>query len=89
MGLWGRWRENRNEELANSSPNGQLYFSRQSRQVNFRPKTLAEYKRLQPTEYVELGKLPADLNSTELIAKRANKERVKDFSRNLFIIIVH
>ena len=76
-------RENRNEELANSSPNGQLYFSRQSRQVNFRPKTLAEYKRLQPTEYVELGKLPADLNSTELIAKRANKERVKDFSRNL------
>ena len=76
-------RENRNEELANSSPNGQLYFSRQSRQVNFRPKTLAEYKRLQPNEYVELGKLPADLNSTELIAKRANKERVKDFSRNL------
>ena len=40
-------------------------------------------KRLQPNEYVELGKLPADLNSTELIAKRANKERVKDFSRNL------
>ena len=43
MGIKGEKIEN--EELANSSPNGQLYFSRQSRQVNFRPKTLAEYKK--------------------------------------------
>jgi len=76
-------RENRNEELAQASPNGQLYFSRASRSVNYRPKTLAEYKRVQPREYVELGKLPADLNSEELIAKRANQQRIKDFSRNL------
>ena len=76
-------RENRNEELAQASPNGQLYFSRASRAVNYRPKTLAEYKRVQPQEYVELGKLPADLNSEHLIAKRANQQRIKDFSRNL------
>lgn len=76
-------RENRNEELAQNSPNGGLYFSRQSRSVNYRPKTLSEYKRIHSQEYVELGKLPADLNSEHLIKKRANKQRVKDFSLNL------
>ena len=47
---------------------------------------MQEYRRLQPKEYVELGKLPADLNSPQLIKKRANAERVKEFSRNLRMI---
>ncbi len=33
--------------------------------------------------YFELGKLQPDLNSDDLLIKRANKERVKEFSSNL------
>eukprot|EP00949_MAST-11_sp_MAST-11-sp1_P001467 g1467.t1 len=62
-------RANRNETLANASARDQLYFSKRARHVNYTPKTLQDYRRQTPKEYVELGKLPADLNSEELIAK--------------------
>jgi hypothetical protein len=35
---------------------------------------------------VELGKLPSDLNTEELIEKRANAQRVLEFSKNLRMI---
>ena len=38
-----------------------------------RPITLSEYNKTKPVGYYELGKLPADLNTDELILKRANK----------------
>ena len=71
-----------NEKLVKTARD-QLYFSKRSRAVNFRPYTLKDYRGSRPQEYVELGKLPADLNTDELIAKRANKERIREFSRNL------
>ena len=51
------------------SHEAQLAFSRKARAVEWQPKTMQEYRRLQPKEYVELGKLPADLNSPQLIKK--------------------
>lgn len=48
-----------------------------------RPKTLSEFKKTEPKEYVELGSLGADLDSDELIAKRANRARIKHFSSAL------
>ena len=64
-----REQEARNEALASGSLENQLYFSKKARRTDFDPKSLAEYRRLHPKEYVELGKLPADLNSPALIKK--------------------
>eukprot|EP00602_Paraphysomonas_sp_CaronLab_P008651 CAMPEP_0185036958 /NCGR_PEP_ID=MMETSP1103-20130426/30731_1 /TAXON_ID=36769 /ORGANISM="Paraphysomonas bandaiensis, Strain Caron Lab Isolate" /LENGTH=349 /DNA_ID=CAMNT_0027574733 /DNA_START=203 /DNA_END=1252 /DNA_ORIENTATION=+ len=61
----------------------QLYFERQPRDVNYKPYTLQDYKKIKPQNYVELGKLKPDLNTEELVAKRANAERIKEFSKNL------
>ena len=59
----------RNASLAKESETAQLQFSKKARHVDWQPKTMKEYRRLQPKEYVELGKLPADLNSPKLIQK--------------------
>ena len=64
-----REQEARNEALAAGSSENQLYFSKKARRTDFDPKSLSEYRRLHPKEYVELGKLPADLNSPALIKK--------------------
>jgi hypothetical protein len=60
-----------------------LAFSKKARPVNYRPKNLKQWKENQPEGYVELGKLKPDLNADHLVEKRANKERVKEFSKNL------
>ncbi|CAM9091986.1 unnamed protein product [Hapterophycus canaliculatus] len=60
-----------------------LLFSKKARQVDFKPKTLKQYRETKPTGYVQLGKLQPDLFTEELIAKRANAERTKEFSANL------
>jgi hypothetical protein len=60
-----------------------LAFSKKARPVNYRPKNLRQWKENQPEGYVELGKLKPDLNADHLVEKRANKERVKEFSKNL------
>ena len=64
-------------------PKEQLYFSKQPRDVDYKPYTLEQYKLIKPKEYVEISKMKPDLNSEELIAKRANAERIKEFSKNL------
>jgi len=46
-----------------------------------RPRTLSEYKQQKPKKYVELGKLGADLNSDELVAK----VRVSSVRPGLFV----
>jgi hypothetical protein len=61
----------------------QLYFSRRRRPVQYEPCDLKQYKKEKPNGYFELGKLQPDLNSEELIQKRANAERIKAFSKNL------
>ncbi|TMW65206.1 hypothetical protein Poli38472_009373 [Pythium oligandrum] len=61
----------------------QLAFSRKARPVQFAPCTLSQYKKEKPAGYYELGKLQPDLNSSELVQKRANLERIKAFSKNL------
>ena len=46
-----------------------LLFSKKARQVDFKPRTLKEYRATKPTGYVELGKLQPDLHTDELVAK--------------------
>lgn len=60
-----------------------LFYTKQPRQVEFKPYTLQQYKMIKPKEYVELGKLKPDLNTDELIAKRKNLDRIKEFSKQL------
>lgn len=38
---------------------------------------------IKPKEYVEISKIKPDLNTDELIAKRKNLDRIKDFSKQL------
>ncbi|KDO26322.1 hypothetical protein SPRG_08395 [Saprolegnia parasitica CBS 223.65] len=61
----------------------QLAFSKKARPVQYEPCTLTEYKQEKPAGYYELGKLKPDLNADDLVEKRANKERIKEFSKNL------
>ncbi len=68
---------------SNMGPKEQLYFSKLPREVEYKPYTLEQYKLIKPKEYVEISKMKPDLNSDELIAKRANAERIKEFSKNL------
>ncbi|CAN0405087.1 unnamed protein product [Ectocarpus sp. 12 AP-2014] len=65
------------------TPKDMLLFSKKARQVDYKPCTLKEYRETKPTGYVELGKLQPDLYTEELVAKRANAERIKEFSTNL------
>jgi len=60
-----------------------LYYSRAPRDVTFKPMTVTEYRATKPSRYVEIDRLKPDLNSEELKAKRANANRVKEFSKNL------
>jgi hypothetical protein len=63
-----------------------LYYSREPRHVSYKPMTVEEYKLTKPQRYVEIENvsiLKPDLNSDELVAKRANADRVKEFSKNL------
>lgn len=57
--------------------------SKQPVEITYKPYTLQQYRKIKPQEYVEFGKLKPDLNTSELIAKRANAERIKQFSKNL------
>ena len=107
-----------------ATPIDQLYFSKQPRNVEYRPYTLEQYKAIKPRDYVEIANIKpgtsfipssatllplahppcrrstprptrlltlspsfssslADLNSEILVAKRANQERIKEFSKNL------
>lgn len=65
------------------SDQDQLVFSRKARPVHYEPCKLSQYKKEKPDGYYELGKLQPDLNSEELVQKRANQERIKAFSKNL------
>lgn len=51
------------------SPSDMLLFSKKARRVDFKPRTLKEYRATRPTGYVELGKLQPDLHTDELVAK--------------------
>ncbi|POM80747.1 Hypothetical protein PHPALM_1375 [Phytophthora palmivora] len=61
----------------------QLAFSRKARTVQYEPCKLSQYKKEKPDGYYELGKLQPDLNTDELVEKRAKNERIKAFSQNL------
>ncbi|CAM9796063.1 unnamed protein product, partial [Phaeothamnion confervicola] len=75
-----------NERLVHTKAD-MLLFSRRARplECGFRPYTLRDYRRRQPAKgaYLELGRLPPDLDTDELVAKRANIDRIKEFSKNL------
>ncbi|KAJ1455379.1 hypothetical protein M885DRAFT_617245 [Pelagophyceae sp. CCMP2097] len=71
-----------NERLV-KQPRDQLFFSRKARPVNFEPYTLQQYRQTKPEKYYELGKLQPDLQRTDLVAKRQNADRIKEFSKNL------
>lgn len=63
----------------------QAQSRRQPRQhVDYTPHTYAEYQAVcQPGNWEKLGKLGPDLQDDDLIEKRAQKERMKEYSRNL------
>ncbi|GMF30289.1 unnamed protein product [Phytophthora lilii] len=61
----------------------QLAFSRKARPVQYEPCKLSQYKKEKPDGYYELGRLQPDLNTDELVEKRAKNERIKAFSQNL------
>jgi hypothetical protein len=65
------------------TPKQQLAFSKQHREVEYKPYTLRQYNQIKSKEYVEISNLKPDLNTDALIAKRANLERIKQFSKNL------
>ena len=71
-----------NEKLI-KQPQDQLFFSRKARPVNFEPYTLEQYRMVKPEKYFELGKLQPDLRRDDLVAKRNNNSRVKEFSESL------
>jgi hypothetical protein len=85
----------RNEALARQSLDeaDALCFSRKRREVDYTPKTLKDYKQLQRRtrgskssktgSYEMMGKLEPDLNTPELVEKRAKKKRLEAFSKNL------
>jgi hypothetical protein len=56
-----------------------LAYSKEPRTVAYKPNT----KPLPKGDYVEIQNLKPDLNSAELVAKRANVERIKEFAKNL------
>lgn len=56
-----------------------LAYSKEPRTIAYKPNT----KPLPKGDYVEIQNLKPDLNSAELIAKRANVERIKEFAKNL------
>lgn len=68
------------------SDQDQLAFSRKARSVQYEPCKLSQYKKEKPAEYYELGKLQPDLNADDLVQKRANAARIKEFSKNLRVI---
>lgn len=79
--------QERNEAKVKSAED-QLAFSKKPRGVKYDPKTIDDYKKMTTEKYYELGKLQPDLNSEELLMKKANIERVREFSRNLRTINV-
>lgn len=60
-----------------------LFFTKQPRNVEYKPYTLKQYQLIKPKEYVEIGNIKPDLNTDELVAKRKNAERIKQFSKQL------
>lgn len=70
------------ENKGDSDPKDQLAFSRKARPVQYEPCKLSQYKKEKPDGYYELGKLQPDLNTDELVEKRAKIERMKAFSQN-------
>jgi NAD(P)H-hydrate repair Nnr-like enzyme with NAD(P)H-hydrate epimerase domain len=51
--------------------------------IRFVPKTLKDYKNSKPTKYVEISALGVDLNSDELIEKRARAARIKEYANKV------
>jgi len=52
--------------------------------IDYTPHTYAEYQaKCQPGKWEKLGKLGPDMMDDDLIEKRAQKERIKEYSRNL------
>ncbi|CAM9163746.1 unnamed protein product [Discosporangium mesarthrocarpum] len=60
-----------------------LLFSKKARPIEYTPCTLKEYRDRKFSGYMELGKLQPDLQTEELVAKRANAERFREFYRKL------
>lgn len=74
--------ENVNEKLVKNEKD-QLYFSKKARQVNYQPKTLAEYKSQKTDKYYELGTLPPDLNRDDLVEKRKVVDKMKQYGEEM------
>lgn len=57
--------------------------SRVHRAVHYEPCTLSQYRKEKTDGYIELGKLQPDLYTDQLVQKRANNQRIREFSITL------
>nr|CCA20381.1 conserved hypothetical protein [Albugo laibachii Nc14] len=57
--------------------------SRTHRSANYEPCTVSQYRKEKSDGYFELGKLQPDLYTDQLVQKRANNQRIREFSRSL------
>lgn len=67
-----------------SAPQGYAARARARKPVDYQPYTLQDYKNnCQPGKWEKLGCLGPDLQDEELLNKRAQKDRLKDYSEKL------
>eukprot|EP00295_Goniomonas_pacifica_P044022 CAMPEP_0175912832 /NCGR_PEP_ID=MMETSP0108-20121206/8942_1 /TAXON_ID=195067 ORGANISM="Goniomonas pacifica, Strain CCMP1869" /NCGR_SAMPLE_ID=MMETSP0108 /ASSEMBLY_ACC=CAM_ASM_000204 /LENGTH=306 /DNA_ID=CAMNT_0017235181 /DNA_START=38 /DNA_END=958 /DNA_ORIENTATION=+ len=60
------------------------YAQKKTRELSdFRPYSYADYERIQPKEYVELGGLGPDLNNEELLVKKEKRDRAKAYAEEI------
>lgn len=72
-------------ERQGSEPGEQLFFSRKPREVDYTPASLESYKQkgYDKKEYSSLKTLGPDLDDENLLMKKAEKEKMKQFSKEL------
>lgn len=71
-----------NEKLVKNEKD-QLYYSKKARPVDYKPITVAEYKSQKTDKYYELGSLPPDLDREDLIEKRNNLDKMKNYGTEM------
>jgi hypothetical protein len=73
-----------NASQENLPENEKLHYSKAPRKVEYKPYSLKDYKEIKHDTYVIVpAKLQPDLNSDVLVVKRANQQRIKEFSKQL------
>lgn len=72
------------DTISGDTTKEQLYFSKQPREVYFKPHGLTDYRRLkEEMTNLKMGNLGPDLQSSEYLAKKEQKDKMKQYSKNV------